>query len=818
MAAEVSRAGVVPKLLELIDHDDDKTSAQAFTIVLPLARHPQPAAVIGAADGVDFFLSHLNSSRKHILHHELISALCQLAREAVNRVKLRTAGGLKVFLDTLQDDRMEDVQDLVVSCLVSFLYDDTSLDDLLDNGLVDILLAHLQRCGNYTSDLSLNLFESAETLLEAAASVSNRTEEAADMSHVKEEMSTSKGSNDNNETRNKLLVTGDKSTVDHPEFVEARHFSSATSPETRTERVSQVQTENRNASNRSLSTFGVNDDVNCSEEQTSSTRNKIAEDIKEEEEATEDRNSQEMTGTQRYSMNSPSYHAETTWRMEDYHPGVTCKSYNIAMSPDSSTTNCSDDSRSSAHHPYSPLSAYSYVSPSRSCQFSPSRSSLASSPTYSYAGLSPVHSLFDSSYEHGSPFSPEGNSCEGLHMASSPLKVSSPEWDRESCAEQSNTKTIHGQQLLFSSSEDEDCTEDSEHAADVVDANNADAECSGGHLHKREHLSGQKHGLGTCDSHPPAIGRGKSVQFSNTVQHYDGSLDKSEHFQQSPAQRFQNAIRLFRVTDTALDNNEDDKSAEKRQKAQRGSGIHACTTQNNILILLSRLSVRDDLSQRLATTKVMLCLTDHLALAEEPHDRCVRILSRMMTSPHCFSSLLKMCAPAIIVRTLMLDSQAKLIPQDSLQEQKRNPAEGLRFTRHLSIEEMNMRSLMMMNRDDPQNLPIEASLARSQSTTSYAESTHGHTALQPDQRTLRKASTDSVKSENTQETQGSQAHSSGKKSIQELTRIGSKLLEDLSQQAMSPYSDGVIQYTLNCRSSAHKLLFSASLLFLQTHW
>nr|KAG5713132.1 hypothetical protein BaRGS_007659 [Batillaria attramentaria] len=170
MSSEVVRAGVMKKIIEMVNSDDDMLSHQAFTVLLPLTQHPHAAALIGASEGVPFFLDLLVSPRWQHSQKEVISGLCQLAKEAVNRVKIREGGGLKVFLKTLRDDNLDGVHDRVMSALVSFLYDDTSLDVMLEDGLVDVLLTHLQDCGGYTSETPVNFCQDAKELLEISAS------------------------------------------------------------------------------------------------------------------------------------------------------------------------------------------------------------------------------------------------------------------------------------------------------------------------------------------------------------------------------------------------------------------------------------------------------------------------------------------------------------------------------------------------------------------------------------------------------------------------------------------------------------------------
>ena len=523
MASEVSRAGILKKLMELIDSEDDKLSHQAFTIFLPLTDHPQSAALIGASDGVDFFFSHLDSPRKHITRKELISGLCQLAREAVNRAKMRLLGGLKVFLESLQDDTLVEVQDRVISCLVNFLYDDISLSAMLEEGLVDVLLTHLQRCGGYTSDLSVNLYESTVEL----------------------------------------------------------------------------------------------------------------------------------------------------------------------MQPVEKSSQCAA--------PHAPLAVVDVSGVNES-----------SAPT--------------------SKSSDEGSTGD---FGS---KTTLPRVELATCAETSQLE-----RCLFQTSET------------------------------------------SLGSTPISSTKNTAVKPS-----FDGgSLVKADvsHNQNTPK--------------------------EEQDAVADGVEEESATAQTNILILLFRLSMCDDLSKHLSTSKVICCLTDHLALANEPHDRCVRILSRILSSPHCLTPLLKMCATATLVKMLMLDSDSTMASYDAVRG-----AAGSHVSRHLSCEEQDMKSLMRMSTGIARSFSTEATLpipkVRSDSNLMKSSSAFkaGHTSSESGRK---HRSTKPGPNED-------KPDSYPRKRSHDLARVGAKLLGDLSNQAMTPYGEGVILYTFHSAPASLQLVFATSLLFLQTHW
>ena len=938
MASEVAQAGIMKNLMDLIDSEDDKLSHQAFTVFLPLADHPRSAALIGASDGVDFFFSHIDSARRHIINRDVISGLCQLAREAVNRAKMRLLGGLKVFLDSLQDDGLVEVQDRVISCLVNFLYDDTSLNVMLEDGLVDVLLAHLQRCGDYTSDLSLCLYESSVDLLKPVenspdCSASNSRRAVADVSDANDPSFPKSKSTEGSLTcdfgsekklqPDELKACLETSQLERPKNPEAM-------PESKSVNSVKDNAARFPTDGNSSNTATVSGNSHASEEdqdacgdgeeeliegQVSTAQVNVAEERVSMAGATEagfgeDRESggdpepgpPDAASRQLYSMNSPTYQAETTWCMEDYHPGVTCLPYNTSVSPGSATTYSDDSSGPSVRSPYSPLSTLSYFSPSRSIQVSPSHSSPASSPAYASSTLSPAHSRCeseaDSSYCSGT-CTPGGVMLECVSPLRTPTGASSPYWGQSSSPCHSSFGKFHDQAPVFSSSED-DCTEDE----DIVTGGGDGA--AGGmpsDLSKRlkllteENLMAQEqadddyqiqkptadetanqftnipresenhtfsqafhqletttpvlpkravHGLGrdSTQNNPEDSFVKTSFMASDCadekgtvhIQPLDQPLLSESAIKgvspesdvakwklvnvgspQFSTQTYQCEKRFFKVRESPKDDGSEGESAAKRRKLQHRPGKHASVTQKNILILLSRLSVHDELSKHLATSKVICCLTDHLALASEPHDRCVRVLSRIMSSPHCLTPLLTMCAPATLVKTLMLDSGSVMAWHDAVLSAEGGPlrASGSPVCRHLSVEEHDMRSLMMMSIGVAQNFSTEAGLLMSNQTKPCSVPKDGQPSPELGKKHCKGEPGPNVDKPDSRD---NEADSSPKKLRQNLARVGAQLLEDLSNQAMSPYGEGVIMHTFHRLPASRQLAFATSLLFLQTHW
>ena len=83
-------------------------------------------------------------------------------------------------------------------------------------------------------------------------------------------------------------------------------------------------------------------------------------------------------------------------------------------------------------------------------------------------------------------------------------------------------------------------------------------------------------------------------------------------------------------------------------------------TESNIMILLSRVSVKTDPSPHLLNPRAMSSLLCYLKYASLPIDRCARLLLRLCCNPLCFQRFLMMQVPALIVKHLVLEQDGTL--------------------------------------------------------------------------------------------------------------------------------------------------------------
>ena len=209
-----------------------------------------------------------------------------------------------------------------------------------------------------------------------------------------------------------------------------------------------------------------------------------------------------------------------------------------------------------------------------------------------------------------------------------------------------------------------------------------------------------------------------------------------------------------------------------------------------------------------------MCLCDHLARARKPQDRCTRILSRVLTSPHCLSPMLAAGAPALLVRALLLDKENNLICTGKAQTGASN------FQRSYSVP--------VDSKSEPSSsTPLGGSTrfhhASTDSSTSLAGSAQGLHKLDPKLAAGRSFDSDSGVGSLASRQASCDAGSvvewpSGEDSGARLASVSKQLLGDIGGTAASPYGEGRIAHTFLCLPDAVKLTYAASLLFLQSGW
>ncbi|XP_063428261.1 uncharacterized protein LOC134711542 [Mytilus trossulus] len=333
-----------------------------------------------------------------------------------------------------------------------------------------------------------------------------------------------------------------------------------------------------------------------------------------------------------YSIDSPSYIPHSSWDIDKYTKGEKCKQVFVK-----------NDTESSEYSPISTVSYYSPKSYSESTGESPTNSSQYS--------LSPSKSLFNSpgcsSWSVGES-TPEnwfsvstvnkdpnyGMVCSIPYSCGSPEKCESPM--------ESSPIPFHQDEAEFSSCESEDDEIEDEDSKDRNDKSE-DRQCN---VLLSDNIT-QKKMEETLDMN----------EIKHTVDKIDQKLEKLKRETTMKQMTDGGSISHTNTKDsetgtkrTKMADDESDIDIEnpsKRRKlvtfeADQRSSRHVKETENQILILLSRVSQMNDPSQHMVTIETVCCLLDYLHKVDDSQPRVARILSRLAKNPLCFEKLLKM--------------------------------------------------------------------------------------------------------------------------------------------------------------------------------
>lgn len=137
----------VEMLVKLASEGLKDISDNSLGSLVNLSQHDQLRPSLGNAEVVGVLVNSFHSCEKNSqLKNSVMTALCLYCRESVNRVKLREAGGCKLFVEVLssKEDEMINLQDIVLNSLLQFIYDNHSLNVLMDQGLIPSLIQMMQ--------------------------------------------------------------------------------------------------------------------------------------------------------------------------------------------------------------------------------------------------------------------------------------------------------------------------------------------------------------------------------------------------------------------------------------------------------------------------------------------------------------------------------------------------------------------------------------------------------------------------------------------------------------------------------------------------
>ena len=156
---DIVSSGGVAELLTLYTHSETTVAHQSSTLLFRLLNHPQARPVFGAAGGVTQFIEILTDWDGNVEHDmenmsrifSILNVVCMCCKDVVNRVKIREQGGLLMLLAFLKSGKLKNLHERIISALQCFLYDEASIEILLEADLVTTLMEHLKTICSFES-------------------------------------------------------------------------------------------------------------------------------------------------------------------------------------------------------------------------------------------------------------------------------------------------------------------------------------------------------------------------------------------------------------------------------------------------------------------------------------------------------------------------------------------------------------------------------------------------------------------------------------------------------------------------------------------
>ena len=667
---------------------------------------------------------------------KVVSVLCLCCKEAVNRVKLREDGVLKLFITYLKDDSYKTLHLRIVSALVCFLYDETSFDTLLDNGLVPVLIRHLRSyldedsvmccstsVGGACSSTDSNTTSLSSLISSQSASKEADCEEMGEDKHkelekknrgekCEELVSHKTGEFGKVEVGEMGIVMAGETRKGKAEEMRGGKFEELGSDKTgelgkfevgemgnvkagemeidKTRKVKSVSNVDMTKTSRKITTREKDNDIDISkiarqnDNESATNKNK-------------DDSERETTTSQRDlgEMLMETNDVETLMTIEQSIGSDDPLQLSVPC-PDSKPTTSRNTKVYSMDSPTYQMVSESFTeteySSGAKCKKSFSPHSALDKCSEAYSPISNVSYYSPLSSPNYSPLSDrrspvvmenqpvysglESDAYEGVSIPGSNSACRRLDLDSEV------SSTGEGHRWLWSPGESQNSDSDSETEANCVDTN----------------LNEMKNTVQSSESSSQTKGT-NSTSFLTCVRNEvelvplaceDASecvdsrlapdtLEKKSDEGCSGFKKKELNDPLFTgeemmvVDDSYSEEQNVQKACKKRKKSDN-------SMENSLLILLSRVSQMTNPTLHFVSTETVSCLLDYIIEMEAPLARAARLLSRVFRNPHCFMRLLMLKIPVIIYEKLLgaenIPSVLKRI--DQLKREEKTVSSGFR--------------------------------------------------------------------------------------------------------------------------------------------
>ncbi|XP_006811986.1 uncharacterized protein LOC102807296 [Saccoglossus kowalevskii] len=141
-------------LVRMVCHPKTVIREHAVMSLFHLMTHPVVRPFVGSAGGIKTFINDIKRSTSTMT--QSIQLLCLCCRDVNNRVAIRDANGLELLLEMLKSSEYSSHHERIIASFLCFIYDEPSLEVMITNDVVSILLTHLRESVT-PSKLSLDI-------------------------------------------------------------------------------------------------------------------------------------------------------------------------------------------------------------------------------------------------------------------------------------------------------------------------------------------------------------------------------------------------------------------------------------------------------------------------------------------------------------------------------------------------------------------------------------------------------------------------------------------------------------------------------------
>ncbi|CAI9740785.1 repeat-containing 5-like [Octopus vulgaris] len=687
-AQQVLTADGLSTLVE-ISNQGGTLSQNALRVLIYLSRHNFIRPPLGSSGGIQTMKNKFDDEVSTVRKIEILNALCLFCNEAVNRVKLRQSDVLMLFIEALKDLIYSTLHNRIISALVNFLYDEVSFDMLLERGLVPVLFIHLQRCAGFSFNLP-KTEPFVKSLIENI--VSYPTKKHTKFSDGSEEEGknspSSKKYSKLSENSNSDARLKDSSVLPEvsPKKLKPGFKGSPPTEQNRSDKLS-VKENEKDAGAKCVSTKLSNTtkdadaDLSCSDSLTNVSKDNCKSSpvnvnlemkFMETEPVASDDKIHSSNSCKRPLSEVDSYHSSEA-AVESESPQMKFSKQEASGTKDLPNRHRSE----SLTLPLSGEDDDDCDDSGVGCDDDCGKDNVVDDDNRDD----------DDKDKIGADEDIEGNIC---HQVSAPseegkkkqqeqtpqryvFRIDSPtyqtdvKWsadnftDGQTCKQDFGNEVSNGSSALspFSNSSyhSPDWSPDySSQLRDDFSSEDSDDDRSQDDLQDPVAMVTSKTVSATGDS----IGKEQSSSVASAA------ADTPKGWRKTRKKPSHSPVKD--LSSNSVENEEFTKNLYKKREKMMLSDCHVAlrTTENNILVLLSRVSQKENPSKFLATVESFWCLLHYIGKVPFAYPRSIRILSRVVRNPFCFESLITFMAPAMIFLELMTswdqrkDSQSKL--------------------------------------------------------------------------------------------------------------------------------------------------------------